>query len=145
MKKKIGIIIIVLVLIQFIQPKKNQTKNNTNDISNEIKVSKNVQEIIKTSCADCHTNYTVYPWYNKIAPVSWFLAYHINDGKEHLNFSEWMKYNKKQKNHIIKNLKEVIKEKEMPLTSYTLIHKNAVLTEQQSEVFSEWLNTLNKY
>ncbi|MDX1830223.1 MAG: heme-binding domain-containing protein [Lutibacter sp.] len=146
MKKKIiGIIIILLVLIQFIQPEKNQSKDYTNDISTEINIPQNVQQIIKTSCADCHSNYTVYPWYNNIAPVSWFLANHVNEGKEHLNFSEWTTYNTRQKNHIIKELKEVIKEKEMPLTSYTLIHKDAILTEQQNTALLDWLNSIKKY
>jgi len=146
MKKKIvGILILVLILIQFIQPKKNLSKDYTNDITTELQVPKDVQEIIKTSCADCHSNYTVYPWYNNIAPISWYLAHHVNEGKEHLNFSEWTKYNSDQKNHIVKDLKEVIKEKEMPLISYTLIHKNAILTVQQSASFSDWLKTVNKY
>lgn len=146
MKKKIaGIIILVLILIQVIQPKKNQSKDYTNDISTEIKIPKEVQEIIKTSCADCHSNNTAYPWYNNIAPVSWFLAYHVNDGKEHLNFSEWTLYNKNQKNHIIKEMKEEIKKGGMPLFSYTLIHKNTSLTDQQSTAFLNWLETINKY
>jgi len=130
-------------LVQFIQPKKNISKNFKNDITTEFQIPNDVQKIIKTSCADCHSNETIYPWYNKIAPVSWFLAYHVNDGKEHVNFSEWTLYNDNQKEHIIKELKKVIKKKEMPLTSYILIHKNAVLSAQQSKVFTEWLNTLN--
>ena len=143
MKKKLIGILIVVALIQFIQPKKNISKNFKNDITTEFQIPNDVQKIIKTSCADCHSNETIYPWYNKIAPVSWFLAYHVNDGKEHVNFSEWTLYNDNQKEHIIKELKKVIKKKEMPLTSYILIHKNAVLSAQQSKVFTEWLNTLN--
>ncbi len=143
MKKKLIGILIVVFLIQFIQPKKNISKNFKNDITTEFQIPNDVQKIIKTSCADCHSNETIYPWYNKIAPVSWFLAYHVNDGKEHVNFSEWTLYNDNQKEHIIKELKKVIKKKEMPLTSYILIHKNAVLSAQQSKVFTEWLNTLN--
>jgi mono/diheme cytochrome c family protein len=146
MKKKIvSILILVLVLIQFIQPKKNQSKDYTNDISTEIKIPKEVQEIIKTSCADCHSNKTVYPWYNNIAPISWFLASHVNEGKEHLNFSEWTEYNNRQKNHILKKMKEEIEEGEMPLFSYTLIHKNATLNKQQRASFLNWLKTINKY
>jgi len=144
MKKKVLIVIIVLGLIQFIKPQKNNSKNYKNDITTELQVPKEVQEIIKTSCADCHSNNTAYPWYNNIAPVSWFLAYHVNEGKEHLNFSEWTSYNKNQKNHIIKEMKEEIKEREMPLTSYTLIHKNTTLTKQQSKLFLNWLNTIKK-
>lgn len=144
-KKVVGIIITLLVLIQFIRPEKNQSKDYTNDISTEISIPQDVQQIIKTSCADCHSNFTVYPWYNNIAPVSWFLANHVNEGKEHLNFSEWTTYNVRQKNHLIKELKEVIKENEMPLTSYTLIHKDAILTEQQNKALLDWLNSIKKY
>ena len=143
-KKIVLIIIIVLGLIQFIKPQKNDSKNYKNDITTELQVPKAVQEIIKTSCANCHSNSTTYPWYNNIAPVSWFLAYHINNGKEHLNFSEWASYNKEQKNHIIKEMKKEIKEGGMPLFSYTLIHKNATLTKQQSELLLNWLNTIKK-
>ena len=84
----------------------------------------------------------MYPWYAEIAPVSWYLASHVNEGKEHLNFSEWTAYNKHQKEHILNDLKEVIEEKEMPLKSYLIIHEKAGMTKDQYDAFSKWLNTI---
>ena len=101
-----------------------------------------VTNIIETSCADCHSNSTKYPWYNEIAPVSWFLAQHVKEGKEHLNFSEWTTYNKEQQAHILKDIKEVLNEREMPLKSYLLIHKDAKLTENQYQILYDWANSI---
>ena len=131
MKKILLGILIVIILIQFIRPEKNISSESINDISTVMDVPENVQEIIKTSCADCHSNTTKYPWYSEIAPVSWYLASHVNDGKKHLNFSEWAAYNNNQKEHIIKDLKKELKSKEMPLNSYLWTHKEAVVSPEQ--------------
>ncbi|HCE55555.1 MAG TPA: cytochrome C, partial [Lutibacter sp.] len=126
----------------FIKIEKNDSKNEMNAISTVKEIPVEVNKIIQTSCLDCHSNSTKYPWYSKIAPASWFLAQHIKEGKEHLNFSEWTTYNKDQKEHIIKDLKEVLNEREMPLKSYLLIHKDAKLTENQYQILYDWANAL---
>ena len=142
MKKVVLGILVVLVLIQFIRPEKNQSKDGTNDITTVMQVPENVKEIIKTSCADCHSNYTKYPWYSEIAPVSWYLAQHVNEGKELLNFSEWAAYNKDQKSHILKDLDEELEEHEMPLKSYLLLHKEAEMTNEQYAILLSWLKSI---
>ena len=142
MKKILLGILIVIILIQFIRPEKNISNVSVNDISTIIDIPENVQEIIKTSCADCHSNITKYPWYSEIAPVSWYLASHVNDGKRHLNFSEWAAYNKNQKEHILKDLKKELKSKEMPLNSYLWIHKEAVVSPEQYKILLDWLQTI---
>ncbi len=142
MKKTLLYIIAVIVLIQLFRPTKNDSNITTNDISKEVVVPNEIQKIIETSCADCHSNTTVYPWYAEIAPVSWFLASHVNDGKEHLNFSEWTSYNNHQKEHILNDLKEVMESHEMPLKSYLLLHENAKMNKNQYEAFSKWLSTI---
>ena len=142
MKKILLGILVVIVLIQFIRPEKNISNKDINDISTVMDVPENVQEIIKTSCADCHSNTTKYPWYSEIAPVSWYLASHVNDGKKHLNFSEWAAYNKNQKEHIIKDLKKELKSKEMPLNSYLWIHKEAVVSPEQYKILLDWVQTI---
>ena len=134
--------ILLGILIQFIRPEKNISSESINDISTVMDVPENVQEIIKTSCADCHSNTTKYPWYSEIAPVSWYLASHVNDGKKHLNFSEWASYNKNQKEHIIKDLKKELKSKEMPLNSYLWIHKEAVVSPEQYKILLDWVQTI---
>lgn len=142
MKKILLGILIVIILIQFIRPEKNISSESINDISTVMDVPENVQEIIKTSCADCHSNTTKYPWYSEVAPVSWYLASHVNDGKKHLNFSEWASYNKNQKEHIIKDLKKELKSKEMPLNSYLWIHKEAVVSPEQYKILLDWVQTI---
>jgi hypothetical protein len=143
MKKILLAIIVVFVLIQFIRPEKNNSKVYTNDISTVMEVPAEVQEILKTSCNDCHSNLTVYPWYSEIAPVSWYLASHVNDGKKHLNFSEWTSYNKNQQSHIKKDLEEVMETNEMPLKSYLIIHNEAKLSDEQHKTLSDWIQTIN--
>jgi predicted Fe-S protein YdhL (DUF1289 family) len=142
MKKIIIGIIAVLALIQLIRPEKNNSNDYKNDISTVMEIPKEVKEIIKNSCADCHSNSTVYPWYSEIAPVSWYLASHVNDGKEHLNFSEWTAYNKDQKRHILKDLEEELEEHKMPLSSYLYIHKNAEMSKEQYETLLSWAKTI---
>jgi len=142
MKKVLFAILAVFILIQFIRPAKNDSKNETNAISTVMEIPVEVNKIIQTSCADCHTNSTKYPWYNEIAPASWYLSQHVKEGKEHLNFSEWTAYNKDQQEHLLKDLKEVLNEREMPLESYLLIHKDSKLTENQYQIFYDWVNTI---
>ncbi len=143
MRKVLLGLLVGLILIQFISPEKNDSGNRNNDYTTVMQVPNEVKEIIKTSCADCHSNKTKYPWYSNIAPVSWFIAHHINEGKEHLNFSEWTAYNNDQKDHIIKDLEEELEEQKMPLKSYLLIHKDAKLTQDQYNILLAWVKTLN--
>jgi len=142
MKKTILAILVVFILIQFIRPEKNVSGDKTNDISTIMEIPNDANEILKTSCTDCHSNTTVYPWYSEIAPVSWYLASHVNDGKEHLNFSEWASYNKDQQKHILKDLLEELEDHEMPLKSYLIIHKDAEMTKNQYETLLSWVKTI---
>jgi len=142
MKKTLLLILVILVAIQFIRPEKNTSKINKNSISTTMQIPEEVKQIIKTSCADCHSNNTKYPWYSEISPISWYLANHVNEGKEHLNFSEWAAYNKDQKKHILKDLDEKLTTHEMPLKSYLIVHKEAVMTKNQYDILLNWMKTI---
>ena len=142
MRKAFLSILVGLILIQFIRPEKNDSGDFTKDYTSVMQVPDEVKDIIKTSCYDCHSNKTKYPWYSEIAPVSWFLAHHINEGKEHLNFSEWALYNKDQKGHVINDLEEYLEEQKMPLKSYLWIHKEARLTQEQYEILLAWVESI---
>ena len=143
MKKVVLVIVVIIGLMQFIRPQKNDSADFTKDITTVVAVPENVQQILKTSCNDCHSNQTKYPWYSEIAPISWFLAQHVNEGKEHLNFSEWANYNNNQKSHIIKDIQEEMEKQGMPLKSYLIIHKDAVLTQEQYKTLLDWSKTLD--
>lgn len=138
-------LLILLVIIQFIHPTKNQSSSlSANDITTQFGVPTEVQGILKKACNDCHSNNTIYPWYSKIQPVDWWLNDHVVDGKRHLNFSEFTSYPAKKQRKKLEEVIETVKEAEMPLNSYTWIHKEAVLTEAEKLSLSTWADTLSK-
>jgi len=146
MIKKIAIgLLVALVIIQFFRPARNiSSEKSPNDITNKYAVPASVQEIMKTSCTDCHSNNTVYPWYANIQPVAWWLADHVNEGKRELNFSEFSSYSPKKAHHKLEEVIEMVKEGEMPLQSYTIIHQNAKLSEPQKLELANWADGLMK-
>src|SRR4051794_7066091 len=131
MKKFLKILVytllIVFVLIQFYpKPGKNISGIISNsDIVVVHSVPANVQGVLKTSCYDCHSNNTVYPWYSHLQPVAAFLGNHIYEGKKELNFSEFGQYSIGKQYRKLEVSAKLIDEGDMPLTSYTLIHTNA--------------------
>lgn len=130
---------VIFVLIQFYRPKKNTALgNHTAIFLVETNPPKNVKVILEQSCYDCHSNNTQYPWYNNIAPVSYWLANHVKQGKRHLNFSEWEGYTVKKKDHKLEEVIEMIEEGEMPLKEYTWTHEEARLTQEERDAVIEW-------
>lgn len=139
--KKIFIaIIVLLVVIQFFRPDKNNSNEETYSIATKYDVSAKLNGILKTSCTDCHSNKTEYPWYANLQPVAWWLDHHITDGKGHLNFSEFTKLPIAVQNHKFEEIVEMVEKHEMPLPSYTYLglHKEANLSEEQRNIIIDW-------
>ncbi len=131
------------VIIQFFRPAKNKSEGaSKNDISTLYAVPLDVQNILKTSCNDCHSNNTVYPWYAEIQPVGWWLNSHIEDGKKDLNFSEFATYRIRRQYKKLEEINELVKENEMPLDSYLWIHKDAKLSDQQKLTVANWVEAV---
>ena len=142
-KISIPIILIIFIAIQFFDVNPNKTaETSENAIEKKYSVPQNVRQILKTSCYDCHSNNTVYPWYSKIQPVKWWLANHINDGKRHLNFDEFSTYPKDKKLHKLDEVAKTVNTGEMPLSSYTLIHTNAKLSAEQKSIIQVWVKSM---
>ena len=138
MKKILIALLVVLVVLQFFQIDKT---NPETDINQDFLTIHNppaeIASTMKAACYDCHSNKSVYPWYSNIQPIGWYLKDHIEEGKEHLNFSEFGTYTAKKQAHKLEECYELIEKGEMPLSSYTIIHKEAVLSEtQQTELVS---------
>ncbi len=143
LKKILYTLLIIFILIQFIRPAKNiSTEASPNDISAHYNVPDNVMGVLKKSCYDCHSNNTVYPWYNNIQPVAWWLDDHVKEGKRELNFSEFANYKPKRKIKKLKETVEQLEKGEMPLNSYLWIHKDAKLSEEDIKAVSEWAKAL---
>ena len=138
-KKIAWALLIVFVGMQFFQPDKNEdTTDHLSAFLSETRPPGPVEHVLKTSCFDCHSNHTVYPWYNRIAPVSYWLADHIDHGKGHLNFSEWAAYDAGEKDHKLEEVVETVESGAMPLREYTWTHAEARLTEAQRKAVVEW-------
>ena len=141
MKKQVLVVfIVVLVLVQFIKVDKNESTDLSYDISTSYPVSNDLSQLLKVSCYDCHSNNTTYPWYSEIQPVAWWLDHHVQDGKKHLNFSEFTKTKIAVQNHKFEEIIEMVEDKEMPLPSYTYLglHPQANLTDNQRDLIVNW-------
>ena len=128
----------ILLLLQFVRPAKNLSNDQSQHLNTKYPVPEDVQAILTRSCDDCHSNKTVYPWYAEIQPVGIWLANHVNEGKRHLNFSTFTSRKIAIQNHKLEEIIEMVKEGEMPLGSYTLIHRDAILSEAQKERLTSW-------
>ena len=143
LKRTFQILLLAFIVIQFIRPAKNKSEGiSSNDISKIYPVPENVQAILKTSCYDCHSNNTVYPWYANIQPVAWWLNDHVKEGKKELNFSEFATYRIGRQYRKLDEINKEVKEAEMPLESYLWIHKYAKLDDQQRLTLANWVTSV---
>jgi len=142
--KRIGLaILVVLVGLQFIPTRSNQSSEvPSTDFRLIYKVPEEVGRILHTSCYNCHSNNTNYPWYSHVQPVGWFLEHHIEKGKAELNFSEFGSYSVRKQKSKLKSMANQIEKNEMPLSSYTLIHRDARLTPKSKKLLVDYLNAL---
>lgn len=129
----------VLIIIQFFRIDKTIKPINTKtDYISVAQTNPEISTILKNACYDCHSNQPTYPWYTNIAPVSWWIKNHVNEGSHHLNFSEWETYTSKRKDHKLEECIEMIEEGEMPMNSYTWMHGEAKLTNAQRTLLIDW-------
>lgn len=143
LKRTFQILLLAFIVIQFIRPAKNKSEGiSNNDITKVYPVPENVQAILKTSCYDCHSNNTLYPWYSQIQPAAWWLNNHIEEGKRELNFSEFASYRIGRQYRKLNEINEQVKEGEMPLDSYLWIHKDAKMDEQQKLTLANWVTSV---
>lgn len=143
--KKVALgLLAVLVIIQFFRPAKNVSDEliTANDISKVYAIPDNVHQVLVSKCYDCHSNNTHYPWYYNIQPVAWWMAAHVDEGKEELNFSEFKTYSEKRANHKIEELSEAVNEGWMPLDSYLWIHHEAKISDEDRVAINAWIKTL---
>ena len=147
--KIVKIIALILVVgfvgIQFVPTDLNQSDTvPKTDFLLVNNTQENISALLQESCYDCHSNNTEYPWYNKVQPVAWFLEDHINEGKEELNFNEWDAYSNRRKNSKLKSIISQVKDDEMPLASYTLIHKDAKLSNSEKTLIIDYMKNLKE-
>ena len=137
----LAIVLFIFIAIQFYQPALNVDKGQvyTTDFTQVYKMPVEVKAMLQTSCYDCHSNNTKYVWYDYIQPARAIVENHINNAKEDLNFNEWGNYSNRKQERLLNSIKEQIETKQMPLSSYTLMHKDAKLNDEQIKTLTNWL------
>jgi hypothetical protein len=103
-----------------------------------VPTSPEVKKILETSCYDCHSNTTHYPWYAEVMPVGWWINHHVEEGKRELNFSEAGNYKMKKLDHKLEEVDEQVRGGEMPPQDYLNLHKDAKLTAEQVDILGKW-------
>ena len=137
LRKKALFVGILLVLgIQLIPvPRENP------EVVAPITVPDDVRMVLENSCYDCHSNLTEWPWYSRVAPVSWLVYKDVKKGRDELNFSEWGEYSDRRRNHKLEEVEEKVSEGEMPLKVYLPLHPEARLSDADRQTLIEWSRT----
>lgn len=97
-----------------------------------------VLAIIERSCADCHSERTVYPWYSYVAPVAWLVASDVANGRRHLNLSAWTEYPLVRRERSLSEIANQVRDGDMPMPIYTLMHRGARLSEADINAIFRW-------
>ncbi|MCH2225283.1 MAG: heme-binding domain-containing protein [Crocinitomicaceae bacterium] len=142
--KKTGLILlIILVILQFIPVDRSVSKVLAgDDFIAMTKPTEKIEELLRANCYDCHSVETKHPWYSNVAPLSWWIAHHVEEGREELNFSNWGKMSSEKQDHKLEECAEEVEEGKMPLKSYTLTHGS--LSDDEKEILEDWFESLRE-
>lgn len=137
MAKKIALVLVLLFLLFQLVP----VLRTNPPVEADLRVPPQVKAVLKNACYDCHSHQTIWLWYSRIAPVSWMIAHDVKEGREHLNFSSWELMDAQAKGFAYQQIRKEVENGEMPLKPYTMLHRNAALTNADKQVIYSWLNT----
>ncbi|MGH7941725.1 MAG: heme-binding domain-containing protein [Limisphaerales bacterium] len=138
-KWAIGVLVIAFGALQLVRPARTNPPVKT-DFLTATAAPPDVAAMFRAACYDCHSDQTRWPWYSRIAPVSWQVAADVNRGRHHVNLSEWPADRPDLARKKIEDMSDAIDDGDMPIEKYTLIHKDARLTSQQRDRLTQWLD-----
>jgi heme-binding protein len=139
LKIALVLLAVIVVGIQFVRPARtNPAVDESQTIFTRTQMTPEVAAVLDRSCRDCHSNKTVWPWYTNVAPVSWWLSDHVNEGRRNLNLSEWGKLPRDRQDRKLRQICDEVSDGVMPLSSYTPMHPQAKLSEQDKKTLCDW-------
>ncbi len=146
LKRILVFVLFLFIAIQLYQPAFNIDKGKvvTKDFTRVYKMPAEVQTLFRNSCYDCHSNHTDYVWYDYIQPARELVENHIKEAKDDLNFSEWETYSNRKQERLLNSIRQQIVNRQMPLSSYTLMHRKAKLSDDEIKAMTEWLKEQSK-
>ena len=127
------LLVLGFILIQFVPVDRSNPP-----VTGELAAAEEVMEVLRNACYDCHSNETQWPWYSRVAPISWRIAKHVEMGRGNLNFSEWEGMTAEDQVDAKEEIWEEVERGSMPLSDYLRMHPEAVLTEPQREALRRW-------
>lgn len=138
-----AIVIFVLFLgIQVVRPARtNPPVDESQTIAARTQMTPEVASILDRSCRDCHSNKTVWPWYTNVAPVSWWLSNHVNEGRRSLNMSEWGRLDRDRQDRKLRQICDEVEDGNMPLSTYLPMHPKARLSAEDKKTLCDWIDT----
>jgi heme-binding protein len=143
MRKRLKVSLLILALlflvIQLFRPLRNNPPvDSAREFSAFHRTPSAVASMLQRACSDCHSNRTVWPWYSNVAPASWVIAHDVKDGRRVLNLSEWDAYNLDKREKLIGKMCEEVKDGEMPMSQYTVLHPHARLDASEIQALCSW-------
>jgi hypothetical protein len=140
-----GVAVVTAVGIQLVRPARtNPVAPASMALGAHVPVPPEVDDVLRRACRDCHTNETAWPWYTDVAPVSWLVINHVNDGRRHFNYAEWERYDQKKQQRLLTKSCELSRSGDMPVPSYLWIHRNAHLSGTDVDAICHWVETIQK-
>lgn len=137
-----GILFLVFLAIQvFRPPRENPPSDPAKAIAAHVNIPPDVEATLRRACYDCHSHETRWPWYSGVAPISWFVIGHVNDGRRRLDFDDWSVHPKRWPSPLTLVCDEVTKG-DMPLWSYLLLHWDAKLSASDVAQICAWTKSL---
>ena len=103
-----------------------------------VQAPKEVMQILKRSCFDCHSNHTHWPWYGYVAPVSWWVSDHIEEAREALNLTSWNDYDTDEQVEFVEDIWDEVDLGKMPPNYYLWMHPHAALTQSEKQALAAW-------
>jgi hypothetical protein len=138
-KRSSVIFALLFLVIQLIRPvRRNPSTDPAHEFTAVHSATPAVVSMLQRSCSDCHSNQTVWPWYSSVAPASWVIAHDVNDGRDAMNFSQWGAYTLDKQQELVGKMCEEVKDGEMPMSQYTLLHPHARLNSTDVKTLCSW-------
>jgi len=139
LKRVVFALALLLILIQLLPvDTSNPTVQPANSIYMVEAVPENVRVIFDSSCSNCHSNQTRWPWYSHLAPLSWIVAHDVHRGRSLMNFSVWGSYTQKKRDEKLEDICDQLMNGDMPDGKYLLVHRTARLSDEQKESVCRW-------
>jgi hypothetical protein len=132
----------LIAVMQLIRPARtNPPVDESRTLSARMQLTPEAAAILNRSCNDCHSNQTRWPWYSNVAPISWFVINHVNDGRRQMNFSDWAQYDRSEQASYLKKICSEVKSGGMPIHSYLWLHGDAKLSSEDVNTLCNWASS----